>query len=373
MRRKAALAAMMLGAMPMLSGCIAAAVAVPLAAGGAVARKRLSGSDERASERQRPAGQPGPQATPTPVAGVEPFRIVGVVNGPMPTPGAPLPPAPGEEAPRNPPAGMQYLYGSGEAAALSLQAYQQLWSFLSARAQDRKAQLEIRGAVLSKEGSLEVPRFMPCGKKPLAVVFDIDETVILNLGYEADDAQRTGPYDDRRWKRWESTGAEKVAPVPGAVETIEGARRAGIVVVFNSNRSEANAAQTIAALEHAGLGTPKLGETLWLRGDGPNSSGKDARRWEIGAKYCVVALVGDQLGDFTDLFNPGGVPVPIRRNMASQTMIAAMWGNGWFMLPNPVYGTGLHGDLDDVFPQDKRWTDPGEAPSPAPVPTATPQ
>ncbi|MEZ0244277.1 MAG: 5'-nucleotidase, lipoprotein e(P4) family [Sphingomonas sp.] len=371
MRRNVALAALMLGSASMLSGCIAAAIAVPLAAGGAVARKQMTGSDERAAERERLA--PQPTTTPTPVADIPPFRVVGVVQGPMPTPGGPTPVLAGEEKPRTPPAGMQYLYGSGEGAAISLQAYQQLWSYLSARVQDRKAGLEIRGAVLSKEGTLEVPKFVPCGKKPLAVIFDIDETVVLNLGYEADDAQRGGPYDDRRWKRWEQTGADKVAPVPGAVETIEGARRAGITVVFNSNRSEANAAQTIATLEAAGLGTAKLGDTLWLRGDGANSSGKDARRWEIAGKYCVVAQMGDQLGDFTDLFNPGGVPVPIRRNMASQTMIAAMWGNGWFLLPNPVYGTGLHGGIDDIFPQDKRWTDPGEAPPAPPIPETVPQ
>lgn len=364
-RRSGGLVMLMLGSASMLTGCIAVA-AVPLAAAGVIGRKQLTGSDERAAERQQPA----PQATPTPTAaeaGVQPFRIVGVVQG-MPVPGGPLPTVPGEEKPKTPPPGMQYLYGSGEAAALSLQAYQGLWSYLSARVQDRKADLLIRGVVLSKDGSLEVPKFVPCGKKPLAVVLDIDETAMLNLGYEADDAQRGTGYDDRRWKRWEQTGAQAVAAVPGAVETLDGARRAGIVVVFNSNRSEANAPQTIAALESAGLGKAKLGETLWLRGDGPNSSGKDARRWEIAAKYCVVALVGDQLGDFTDLFNPGGVPVPIRRNMASQTMVAAMWGNGWFMLPNPVYGTGLHGSLDDLFPQDKRWTDPGETPPPPPAP-----
>lgn len=368
--RRAAAFALMLGASTMLSGCIAAAV--PIAASAAIARKRMSGGDERAAERAQTVPAPSPQSSPTPGAadhtpGVEPFKIVGVVSGGMPVPGGPLPPAPGESAPAKPPAGMQYLYGSGEGAAMSLQAYQILWNYLAARAEDRKAGLEIRSVVLSKEASLEVPKFVPCGKKPLAVVLDIDETALLNLGFEADDAQRTGPYDDSRWKRWEETGADKVAPVPGAVEALDGARRAGITVVFNSNRSEANAAQTIAALAGAGLGNAELGKTLWLRGDGPNSSGKDARRWEIAARYCVVALVGDQLGDFTDLFNPGGVPVPIRRNMASQTMVAAMWGNGWFVLPNPVYGTGLHGSLDDIFPQDKRWTDPGPAPAATPA------
>ncbi|MEI9851369.1 MAG: HAD family acid phosphatase [Sphingomonas sp.] len=207
-------------------------------------------------------------------------------------------------------------------------------------------------------------------------MFDVDETVLLNLGYEADEAQRGTGYDDARWRRWEATGAQQVAAVPGAVETLDAARREGITIVFNSNRSLANAAATVAALEAAGLGAAELGKTLWLREDGPGKSGKDGRRLEIAEKYCVVALVGDQLGDFSDLFNPGGVAVPVRRNMASETMIAAMWGSGWFLLPNPVYGTGLHGGFDEVFPRDKRWTDPGEAPpppreaNPAPAPAA---
>lgn len=351
-----------------LSGCIAAVAAIPLAAGGVITRKQLSGSDERAQERAAPAPSPSPTPGGEAPRKVEPFRIVGVVNGPLPTPGSPTPPIAGQPQPGKPPAGMQYLYGSGEGAAISIQAYQALWRYVSDRIADRKAGLDIRGVVLSPEGSLEVPKFVTCGKKPLAVVFDVDETVLLNLGFEADDAVRGTGYDDARWRRWEQTGAEKVAPVPGAVETLDGMRRAGVTIVFNSNRSEANAAQTVAAIEAAGLGSAKLGETLWLRGEGPGRSGKDSRRWEIAAKYCVIAQVGDQLGDFTDLFNPGGVPVPIRRNMASQTMIAAMWGSGWFLLPNPVYGTGLHGGVDDIFPADKRWADPADAP-PAPAPT----
>jgi 5'-nucleotidase (lipoprotein e(P4) family) len=361
--RRAALIATLLGGAAMLSGCIAAVAAVPLAAAGAIGRKQLSGSEERKAELSAPM----PVATPTPVV------TALVVPSATPVPAAPPPPPP---PPKAPPPGMQYLYGSGEAAALSIQAYQSLWNFLSARATERKAGMQVRGVVLAKDGTLEAPKFVPCGKKQLAVVFDIDETVLLNLGYEYDASKRNEDYDDPRWKRWEATGADKVAAVPGAIETIDAARRAGIEVVFNSNRSEANAGGTIAAIAIAGLGPAEPGRTLWLRGEGPGTSGKDLRRWAIAEQYCVVALVGDQLGDFSDLFNPGGVPVPVRRNMAKDTLVAAMWGSGWFILPNPVYGTGLHGGFDDVFPKDKQWTDPAEAPaaapSPEPVPTPAP-
>jgi 5'-nucleotidase (lipoprotein e(P4) family) len=358
MRRAAGLA-LGLAASTMLTGCIAAAI--PLAASATIAKKKMDG---RGRHQTAPAPAPTPAPAPGGTVRTADGQTFQVVQSGMPAPGGSVPSVPAEPAATGKvPAGMQFLYGSGEGAAMSLQAYQILWSYLAARAEDRKAGIEIRGVVLSKDATLEVPKFVPCGKKPLAVVLDIDETALLNLGYEADDAQRSGPYDEARWKRWEESGADKVAAVPGAVETLESARRVGVTVVFNSNRSLSSAPQTVAALEGAGLGHAELGKTLWLRGDGPGTSGKDGRRWEIAAKYCVVALVGDQLGDFTDLFNPGGVPVPIRRNMASQTMVAAMWGLGWFMLPNPVYGTGLHGDLDDVFPQDKRWTDPGPAPA----------
>ncbi|MCW3836128.1 5'-nucleotidase, lipoprotein e(P4) family [Sphingomonas canadensis] len=384
MRRAGALA-LTLGLAPALSGCIAAAVAVPLAAAGTITKSRLDGASERTAERGgQTAPAPAPAASdPLPSAAPAPLGppvqapegvVAGVVSGPLPAPGGPAPLLAGQAAPPSaPPPGMQYLYGSGEGAALSLQAYQMLWSYLSARAKDRKAGLDIRGVVLARDGSLEVPRFVPCGTKPLAAVFDIDETVLLNLGYEADEARRGAGYDDDRWRRWEATGAPQVAAVPGAAETIDAARRAGIVIVFNSNRSQANTAGTIAALQAAGLGSAEPGKTLWLREDGFGKSGKDSRRWEIAEKYCVVALVGDQLGDFSDLFNPGGVPVPVRRNMASETMVSAMWGSGWFLLPNPVYGTGLHGSFDDVFPRDKRWIDPADIkdqPAAPPAPAA---
>jgi hypothetical protein len=40
-----------------------------------------------------------------------------------------------------------------------------------------------------------------------------------------------------------------------------------------------------------------------------------------------------------------------------------MWGNGWFMLSNPVYGPSIVGTRDQVFSDpDKRWLDPQGAP-----------
>ena len=46
--------------------------------------------------------------------------------------------------------------------------------------------------------------------------------------------------------------------------------------------------------------------------------------------------------------------------------LAQLWGNGWFVLPNPVYGDSLKGTIDDVYPEGTRWS-PDTAPSNAPA------
>ena len=251
------------------------------------------------------------------------------------------------------PPGMQYLYGSGEAAALSVQTWRNLVAYAATQVRATPA----TSAVLAPGATLATPAWAPCGSKPKAAVFDVDETVLLNLGFEANDAAHPAPYDEARWQSWERTGTAQVAAVPGAAQALTDLRAMGVTVVFNTNRSAANADATAAAIAGAGLGPAVHGETLFLSGDDASGSKKDGRRATIAARYCVIALGGDQLGDFSDLFNAGLTP-PARRAATLAPAIAAKWGNGWFVLPNPVYGSGLKGSLDDVFPLDKRWAPP---------------
>jgi 5'-nucleotidase (lipoprotein e(P4) family) len=250
------------------------------------------------------------------------------------------------------PPGMQWLYGSGEGGATSIQAYHAFRAYVLAAAQHRPR----NSVVLADGATLAAPRFVPCGRRPLAVVLDADETALQNLGFEYDDATHPGrPYDQQRWNAWERTGANAVLPIPGAVTALAAIRRAGVTVIFNSNRLAANAATNEAALNGAGLGPARHGATLWLQNDVAPGSAKDPRRAAISARYCVVAMAGDQLGDFTDLFNARGLAVPERRRAATSGAIANLWGNGWFVLSNPVYGSGLRGTIDEVFPADRRW------------------
>ncbi|WP_288459924.1 HAD family acid phosphatase [uncultured Sphingomonas sp.] len=270
------------------------------------------------------------------------------------------------------PPGMAYLYGSAEAAALSEQAYNGMVAYVRGvldTARDARGRLPSqraagtlprwpRSVVLAPGATAGMVDMLPCGTLPPAVVLDMDETVVLNLGYEYHDARTGQGYDPKRWDRWEQGGADRVSPLPGAVSAFRALRALGVTMVINTNRSAAHAADTTRALKNAGLGDFVHGETLFLKGDVDGGSGKDGRRQAIAARYCVVAMAGDQLGDFADLFNPPG-PAPAlgRRALASVDAIRAKWGAGWFVLPNPVYGTGLGTGWDETFPKDRRWDD----------------
>lgn len=253
----------------------------------------------------------------------------------------------------NPPAGMQYLYGSGEGAAISVQAWHALLGYVAGKVKARPAD----SVVLAEGATLDAPKFAPCGDKPFAAVFDVDETVMLNTGYEYHGAKVGQGFDAASWDKWEKTGEGAVGPVPGADHVLAALRNLGVTVIFNTNRSAANADATARAIKAAGLGEAVHGKTLFLQGDDNTGGMKDARRWRISDSYCVIALGGDQLGDFSDLFN-AGQSVADRRAATMRLPIAGLWGGGWFVMPNPVYGSGLKGGFDDVFPMDKRWAPP---------------
>ena len=212
-------------------------------------------------------------------------------------------------------------------------------------------------AVLAPGSTLDNPAMLPCGDKPRAVVFDVDETVLLNLGFEADDAAHPDrPYDAARWQDWERTGVDAVAPVPGALDAVKVLRTAGVTVIFNTNRSAGTAAFTEAALDHAGFGPVRHGETLWLKGDlGADRARTRAAlrsranialsRWEATSSETSPTPLPER---------PGNVARP--RGRRPWPLFSAGSGS---CFPIPVYGTALKGEFDDVFPADKRWTDAG--------------
>ena len=256
-----------------------------------------------------------------------------------------------QPASRAAPDTMRWLYGSGEGAAASIQAFRALADYID---QAAKTPSTPRMSVPMGLGS-GAEESVDCGSRPAAAVFDVDETLLLNLGYEYWQAITGSAYSSSVWDEWERTGSTSVAPAPGAITALKRIRAAGVTPVFNTNRNAKNAAETIAAIRAAGLGEAVHGETLFLKGDDGQGSAKDGRRATIAAKYCVIAMSGDNLGDFSDRLNDRDLSPSQRRDLAARGTLASLWGHGWFILSNPVYGASIAGDVDDVFPANARW------------------
>ncbi|NIJ38046.1 5'-nucleotidase (lipoprotein e(P4) family) [Sphingopyxis panaciterrae] len=254
--------------------------------------------------------------------------------------------------PASPPAGQQWLYGSAEGAVASAQVYRSLAAYVRAIAISAAPHRQV---VLAEGSTLAAPRFDDCGDKPLAAVFDADETLIWNLGAMRYFAEQHKDFDPATWDRWEKTGAGKAVAMPGVTDAIAVMRSAGVTVIVNTNRTAANAKGSEDTLRAAGLGEFKHGETLFLMGDTPDGASKDGRRALIASRYCVIAMGGDQLGDFAQGFNARELSVADRKMLATGEPIAGLWGRGWFLLPNPVYGPSIRGGFDDIFPSDKQW------------------
>ena len=244
----------------------------------------------------------------------------------------------------------RWTYGSGEAAAASIQAWRALADYVIEAAARKPA----TSVPLGLPGAAGGVATTPCAGKPPAVVLDADETAILNTGYEYW-LTRGNPGGGATFESWAETGAAQTRPVPGAVTGVRRLREAGITVIFNSNRPASVATGTIRALEAAGLGRAVHRETLFLIGDDPLGSNKDGRRELISDRFCVLALGGDNLGDFAHTLNDPAQTLQQRRERAARGDIAQLWGNGWFMIPNAAYGAWQKGTVGDVFPRDVRW------------------
>ncbi len=227
--------------------------------------------------------------------------------------------------------------------------------------------------------------------QPLAVVLDIDETVVDNSGIEAWCLLHKEPYNDLTWTGWctyQGEVASACKEVPGAVDFLLFCQRVGITPIYITNRDESVREATYKALVNLGLGTPDLNERLILR-DKPrdkkgaqdlvqkfhesadsvfgrylaaNRSDKAGRRTQVRTQYKVVGWFGDNLYDLpvmvpTDL--PGGNREVLKVRDEQAKELTSKLGNTVFILPNPIYGSWLKPDTVPVTKMKEYLSDYG--------------
>lgn len=185
--------------------------------------------------------------------------------------------------------------------------------------------------------------------KPAAIILDVDETVVSNAAYQQTLAY--APYT--RFGHFDWMRNHEAVPVRGASELIDAARAAGVDVFFLTNRAcekfdgvdgDCPYEQvTIDDLREAGIETDP--EHVLMAWEQPGwSKEKLIRREHIAKTHRVIMLFGDDYGDFVHCTRkqplaPCTEAATRASRHAALDTYADYWGNGWYILPNPMHGS----------------------------------
>ena len=169
--------------------------------------------------------------------------------------------------------------------------------------------------------------------KPVAVMLDVDETVLDNSLYQAWMVRTDGHFSSKTWVPF--VRSEQSLPVPGSLEFIKSARGKGVQVFYVTNRKAPQEEATRNNLKALGYPIDESEDTVLLKGEMKEwGSKKGTRRTVITEKYRLVMVVGDNLGDFVDGYKGS---VDERHALAAKD--SAMWGSKWIVIANPTYGS----------------------------------
>ncbi|HEY6503638.1 MAG TPA: 5'-nucleotidase, lipoprotein e(P4) family, partial [Chitinophagaceae bacterium] len=178
-------------------------------------------------------------------------------------------------------------------------------------------------AHLRLEEALKIP-----SAKPKAIITDIDETFLDNSPYAVHRALQGKDYDSPSWQEWTDKGIADT--LTGALAFFNYAAVNNVEVFYITNRKEAERKGTLQNLQHYRF--PFADEKhLILRKD---VSSKEQRRQQVAAGYEIVLLLGDNLADFSVLFDTKTT----EQRTANVQQLAAEFGKKFIVLPNANYG-----------------------------------
>lgn len=202
----------------------------------------------------------------------------------------------------------------------------------------RAATARLDAALRDPEWDALVPeeRTTPARGLPPAIIVDVDETVLDNSPYQARLVRDGEEYNEVTWDGW--VQEKKAAAVPGVVEFARAAQARGVTILYITNRAEHLGGPTLENLRAVGL--PVKDESVFL-GLGTfvadceqEGSEKLCRRQFAGRSYRILMQFGDQLGDFAQIL----ANTPEAR-AELQAQHRDWFGERWWMLPNPTYGS----------------------------------
>jgi 5'-nucleotidase (lipoprotein e(P4) family) len=165
-------------------------------------------------------------------------------------------------------------------------------------------------------------------KNKLAIITDIDETILDNSYSEAQLIKESRSYSSESWLEW--TNKSAATPVPGAKDFLQYAASRGIEIFYISNRKTIEVNSTIINLKKYDLPFADSAHMLFK----VTEDTKKARRQQVMSEYKVVLLMGDNLNDFSEVFESGNIEARFTLTDAAKDD----WGRKFIVIPNCIYG-----------------------------------
>ncbi len=173
---------------------------------------------------------------------------------------------------------------------------------------------------------LELLKIKNPKEKRMAIVLDIDETLLDNSPYQARLYEINASYDSL-WNGWCNLALAK--PIPGAVDFLNFADSLGFNIFYISNRKQNQVYEgTLKNMKDEGF--PQVDSLHFFLRTQENS--KETRRMKVAENFRIVMLVGDNIGDFyedTANFRQRDSTVSARKDEFGRKLI---------VLPNAIYG-----------------------------------
>ncbi|MCF7912416.1 MAG: 5'-nucleotidase, lipoprotein e(P4) family [Candidatus Cloacimonetes bacterium] len=163
--------------------------------------------------------------------------------------------------------------------------------------------------------------------KPLAVIMDVDETVLSNSKYNALEVMRAREYPKEFYQWIEEMRSE---PIAGALQFTVLADSLGIKIFYITNRRDHKQAATIGNLKKYGFPQAEPDQVLCKA----RESSKEGRRLQVMADYDVLLLIGDNLIDFAEYF--AGDTIEERAEAVEEWQ--SLFGRRYIVLPNTMHG-----------------------------------
>jgi 5'-nucleotidase (lipoprotein e(P4) family) len=180
-------------------------------------------------------------------------------------------------------------------------------------------------------------------KKPIAIVADIDETLLNNSPYSGKQIQLDEDYSTFRWTEW--VQKKKAKAIPGALDFFNYAKSKNVAIFYISNRSVNQKKETIQNLKNVGFPFADANH-VFLKED---KSGKEPRRFLVKKSHEIVLLFGDNLSDFSIIFDKKSTE---ERNKNVDSL-KLLFGKKFIILPNPMYGDW---EVNGILEKNHNWS-----------------